>query len=272
MALQWGDRLQGTGLDDGSLAPVVLGDVRLYGKARLAGDPGQRGVGAAFAATLILPSGDEAQLAGEAATALEWRVELGYRDARFAVAANGGLRLRTEEVRFLSPSRPHGNELLGGLGAEVVIPGLRLDQLSALGEVTVVRGDSIGGDLRGPSPGEARAGLRWRADRWSITAAAGGGFTPDEVGSPAWRASLTIAWDQVPTSDADRDGVVDGRDGCVTVAEDRDGFDDGDGCPELDDDRDGVVDSEDQCPRVPEDRDGWRDADGCPDDEQRLEP
>lgn len=68
-------------------------------------------------------------------------------------------------------------------------------------------------------------------------------------------------------SDADRDGVFDARDRCPREPEDRDGFEDDDGCPELDNDGDGVLDSGDVCPLVPEDPDGFEDLDGCPEDD-----
>jgi outer membrane protein OmpA-like peptidoglycan-associated protein/opacity protein-like surface antigen len=79
--------------------------------------------------------------------------------------------------------------------------------------------------------------------------------------SSAW-AGLTW-W--LGSADADGDGVPDKRDGCPTEAEDRDGFNDLDGCPDLDNDGDGTPDGSDQCPRLAEDRDGWLDDDGCPD-------
>ena len=47
--------------------------------------------------------------------------------------------------------------------------------------------------------------------------------------------------------------------------EDKDGFEDEDGCPELDNDKDGIYDSQDKCPNDPEDKDGFEDTDGCPD-------
>jgi outer membrane protein OmpA-like peptidoglycan-associated protein len=64
--------------------------------------------------------------------------------------------------------------------------------------------------------------------------------------------------------DVDRDGVPDELDACPTVAEDRDGIADEDGCPEKDADEDGVPDEDDQCPLVAETIDGKDDADGCP--------
>lgn len=65
-------------------------------------------------------------------------------------------------------------------------------------------------------------------------------------------------------SDADRDGIFDERDRCPKEPEDRDGFEDDDGCPELDNDGDEVFDSGDACPFEPEDRDDFEDLDGCP--------
>ena len=65
--------------------------------------------------------------------------------------------------------------------------------------------------------------------------------------------------------DHDDDGVVDSADRCVDRAEDDDGFDDKDGCPDDDNDADDIVDGADKCPNEAEDKDGFEDADGCPD-------
>jgi len=53
--------------------------------------------------------------------------------------------------------------------------------------------------------------------------------------------------DGCPELDNDADGVADAADKCADVAEDMDGFDDTDGCPELDNDADGVADAADKC-------------------------
>jgi OOP family OmpA-OmpF porin len=94
--------------------------------------------------------------------------------------------------------------------------------------------------------------------------------------------------------DRDNDGILDKDDRCGDQGEDRDGFQDEDGCPELDNDSDGIVDAADKCPNdvgpvqnvgcpildkdgdgtnddkdkcpdEPEDKDGFQDEDGCPD-------
>jgi hypothetical protein len=65
--------------------------------------------------------------------------------------------------------------------------------------------------------------------------------------------------------DSDNDGIPDDVDQCPDVPEDKDGFQDEDGCPDFDNDNDGIFDAQDQCPNEPEDFDGFEDSDGCPD-------
>lgn len=65
--------------------------------------------------------------------------------------------------------------------------------------------------------------------------------------------------------DQDGDGLLDNVDQCPGQAEDRDDFEDADGCVDPDNDRDGIVDQADRCPVIAETRNGWQDDDGCPD-------
>jgi len=67
------------------------------------------------------------------------------------------------------------------------------------------------------------------------------------------------------SSDDDGDGIKNSQDACPQQAEDFDGYEDLDGCPDLDNDGDGIADVQDQCPEDAEDVDGYQDADGCPD-------
>jgi OmpA-OmpF porin, OOP family len=71
--------------------------------------------------------------------------------------------------------------------------------------------------------------------------------------------------DGCPDPDNDGDGIPDAIDKCPNEPEDHDGFQDSDGCPDLDNDGDGIPDATDLCPNEPEDKDGFQDADGCPD-------
>jgi outer membrane protein OmpA-like peptidoglycan-associated protein len=71
--------------------------------------------------------------------------------------------------------------------------------------------------------------------------------------------------DGCPDPDNDNDGIPDVKDKCPNEPEDKDGFQDEDGCPDLDNDNDGLNDAIDKCPNEPEDKDGFQDEDGCPD-------
>jgi outer membrane protein OmpA-like peptidoglycan-associated protein len=73
--------------------------------------------------------------------------------------------------------------------------------------------------------------------------------------------------DGCPDPDNDRDGIPDKDDQCPNEPEDKDGFQDQDGCPDPDNDKDGIPDATDKCPDEPEDKDGFQDEDGCPDDD-----
>ncbi|RYZ39740.1 MAG: OmpA family protein [Myxococcaceae bacterium] len=69
-----------------------------------------------------------------------------------------------------------------------------------------------------------------------------------------------------PDGDDDKDGIPNLADKCPTQAENKNGFQDEDGCPDdPDTDGDGIVDSKDACPREPETVNGYKDQDGCPD-------
>ncbi len=68
----------------------------------------------------------------------------------------------------------------------------------------------------------------------------------------------------VEDHDGDGDGIPDRRDACPAAAENVNGIDDGDGCPEVDPDGDGLLGVADHCPDAPEDFDHFEDADGCP--------
>ena len=71
--------------------------------------------------------------------------------------------------------------------------------------------------------------------------------------------------DGCPDPDNDKDGIPDAQDKCPNDPETKNGIDDEDGCPEDDKDGDGIVGSKDKCPDQPEDKDGFQDEDGCPD-------
>jgi outer membrane protein OmpA-like peptidoglycan-associated protein/Tol biopolymer transport system component len=66
--------------------------------------------------------------------------------------------------------------------------------------------------------------------------------------------------------DKDKDGIKDAADKCPADAEDKDSFQDTDGCPDPDNDNDGLKDETDKCPNEAETVNGYDDEDGCPDE------
>jgi hypothetical protein len=108
--------------------------------------------------------------------------------------------------------------------------------------------------------------LALRADaRW-----VGGDARPKSGATLAHNVELTVGVSYAfggPPEDRDGDGIPDDSDKCPEVAEDKDGYQDDDGCVDADNDNDGVPDAQDKCPDEAEDQDGYQDGDGCPDRE-----
>ncbi|MCB9557831.1 MAG: OmpA family protein [Deltaproteobacteria bacterium] len=147
-------------------------------------------------------------------------------------------------------------------------------------------------DAGGNSPHEARVAARFYKGDFRFDIGAGTGITGN-YGAPDLRVFGGVAYAKGFVLDTDGDGVPDSDDKCPEQAEDKDGFQDADGCPDLDNDGDGIPDSldkcplqaavtadgcpsadndhdgvpddRDKCPGEPEDRDGFQDEDGCPD-------
>ena len=105
--------------------------------------------------------------------------------------------------------------------------------------------------------------------------------------------SIGTPMDATAEADDDSDGITNSKDKCPKDAEDKDSFQDEDGCPDKDNDNDGIEDTADKCPNdagpavnngcpvldkdgdgIPddkdkcpadaEDKDGFQDDDGCP--------
>ncbi len=82
---------------------------------------------------------------------------------------------------------------------------------------------------------------------------------PKQVVIKAARAPVVV---KVEPTDRDGDGVIDAEDQCPDVP----GVPENKGCPlAVDTDGDGIPDNLDRCPLNPEDKDGFQDEDGCPD-------
>jgi Thrombospondin type 3 repeat len=239
----------------------VLGDARVQAKTRLYGDADSKlRVAAAVFTTLpsgMLTSGQNCRHSGSCSFMGERGVQAGgfgivdYAPlARLRFSTNVGLLYRprrdilgTEVSSELSFAAAAAYELLPLFIAKAELAGA----LALLGDHDV--------------PLEARGGLSYGRDL-IITAGGGAGLVGD-VGSPTFRVLAGLQYTPV-FRDADHDGFADERDKCPHEAEDRDGFHDGDGCPDPDNDLDGIPDASDRCKGEPEDRDGFQDEDGCP--------
>ncbi|HEY5925738.1 MAG TPA: OmpA family protein, partial [Kofleriaceae bacterium] len=92
-------------------------------------------------------------------------------------------------------------------------------------------------------------------------------YTPSGRPLPVFRKPPVIVPIDPTKHDTDFDKLVDADDKCPDQREDKDGFEDDDGCPDFDNDRDGVPDEKDKCPAHVEDRDKFEDTDGCPEDD-----
>jgi OmpA-OmpF porin, OOP family len=116
---------------------------------------------------------------------------------------------------------------------------------------------------RRATPVEARLGYRVQVRDAVGTLAVGAGLV-DAIGAPDLRALLVLGY--APRArDQDGDGVRDSQDGCPHSPEDRDGFEDGDGCADDDNDQDMVLDDDDRCPLAPAEPGRDEDEDGCTD-------
>lgn len=112
---------------------------------------------------------------------------------------------------------------------------------------------------------EARLGVNWYLGGWKDS---DGDGIEDKLDKCPYEAEDFDGFqdaDGCPDLDNDSDGIPDHLDKCPGEAEDFDGFQDDDGCPDLDNDGDGIPDAKDKCPNKVEDKDGFEDEDGCPD-------
>jgi large repetitive protein len=256
----------------------AAGDLAVHGKVRLVnGSSGK--LGAALAVTLPTSS-DHAFTGVDKPTAralLLGTLNPNTLSRRIMMSANLGGVVRAK-ARYANIEQ--GSGVAWGLGLSV----RALDRVWIAGEVF---GDIVPSGYRetamGPvttlSPTEWLTGLRWYPDhRFSLALAAGRGLT-SSAGSPELRGVLVLSFapgapeirplhvpEPVrPEQDADRDGIADRDDRCKNEPEDKDLFDDSDGCPDPDNDGDGIVDADDKCPLDREDKDGFQDDDGCVD-------
>jgi hypothetical protein len=175
---QDGDRLRGLGVDESRLAATVAGDVRVRVKALLAGESARPGWHAALQLTVTAPAGGQRQFAASDGATLEPRLVVDWRSARFAIAANVGIRFAGERTLFTTT---FGDELTWGAATSLLL------RARAPGALTVVaEAEGAAGASTGTRPVELRAAAR--VDLGALALDGGAGFGVDgDAGAPAWR-------------------------------------------------------------------------------------
>lgn len=273
--------------DPGSLgdaAPALsafgVGDLRLAPKVRLLRASEQL-VDLAIIPALSVPTGTPAgeSFTGEGQFTFLPEVAISRRFddgvlAGLTLAGNALARVRPVEKEQLDTT--FGHEVVGRLGAayslreRLDVP-LRIDLSSSLGTPLLAPFA-----LENATGAEVMAGLSADVLRLPAAAGAGDGLVVQAfgggafgvvggAGTPTARAFLGLRAEKPADIDADDDYIADKDDLCPDQPEDKDGYNDQDGCPDPDNDNDGVLDVVDACPDVAEDSDGFEDGDGCPD-------
>jgi len=197
------------------------------------------------------------------------KVAVSKRMSRVHLAGHLGYRLKPG-FGLLGENVVADDEVMYGIGVGVSpVPGILDVNLELVGTGIVGPGlasvEKFDGSEATHSPLELLLDLRFRFKKGVDVVFGGGpGITPG-VGTPAFRLFAGVSYAAI--RDKDKDGILDPVDECPEAAEDIDGFEDVEGCPDPDNDMDTVLDVDDTCPDVAEDRDGWEDQDGCPEDD-----
>jgi hypothetical protein len=232
-----------------------------------------RGFGLAADDRFTVPTGDERSFIGEGGITNETRLigELSHGPILGSLRAGAKFRARAgayacnpDEPIDMCESR-FGHELPLGFGLALRPQALGVDPDGIVTVFAETRGylplDPIRPFEAGaPAGWFASAAARFAFGDIALLAGVEVGLR-DGVGNAPFRGTLGVS--VAPReADSDRDGMPDDEDKCPTYAEDRDSFEDGDGCPEMDNDGDGVPDAIDSCPAIP--GKGGDDGNGCP--------
>ncbi len=246
---------------DRDLAVIALSDPWLSARYRFIGEANEDplmpkdGPGVALELHGRLPVGGDTAYAGEGTTRLGARLIF---DIQLLGAGLGGMIGYEQRVH---PRHVEGAKLTGELqlGAAVKLP---LPSLHPLSAVLELRGAS---DFRSKQAGalEGEIGVRASLGELVLSLAGGAGLV-GSIGAPDARVMFGLWYAPLP-SDGDHDGVDDDEDKCPPLAEDPDGFEDADGCPDPDNDNDLIPDIDDLCPAVEALEGQDDDEDGCTD-------
>jgi OmpA-OmpF porin, OOP family len=236
-----------------------IGDVRVEGKALIATLGEEEEYTLAVSAGLSLPTGKNADRPFLGDKNVTGRIKaIGAAEfGKLRAAANLGILLRQTSSYIATEL---GHQLLYGAAAAYPVE-RRVDlMLEVFGRAGLNQFSSFYSDV---NPFEASIAARYTINgMWSVTGGGGRGFG-NGIGAPDLRLFAMAAFSP-DFRDRDKDGVFDVNDKCPDEPEDRDGFQDNDGCPDPDNDFDTLPDAKDKCPNEAEDVDQFDDEDGCP--------
>ncbi len=244
-----------------------LGDIRLIPRLEILDGGRFEGFGLAVAGVIQLPTGDQETYNSDGGIRGEPRLVVDYSTGFFTVAGNVGVDFRPTNT---ATNYETDNALRYGVGFSIPVRRPVYIIGSIFGSYGFGESPEPGTDIvevvenpDGP-PLEALGGIQLELPVDLVAQLGGGAGLTNAVGSPDFRFFGSIGY--TPRGlDRDNDGIEDAADDCQTEAEDLDGFEDDDGCPDIDNDGDGVLDVSDKCPLEVEDSDTFQDEDGCPD-------
>ncbi|MBK9365790.1 MAG: OmpA family protein [Deltaproteobacteria bacterium] len=245
-----------------------LGDLRLGALVPLLTYE-EEGVGVAVKPYFNIPTGQAAKDsylsngfgAGLLGTVGGETGELGWR-ANLGMEFSGAQTINVENTEATIETLDVGTNLFWGAGANYTVA----EDLRVGAELTSVIDAAAGLGPWNANPMEAHIYGTYGGDEGILATLGLGTGLIAGVGAPDFRLVLGVNYRQPGgPPDTDLDGLTDDIDACPMEAEDKDNFEDADGCPELDNDADGIVDTADSCPMEPEDKDNFEDDNGCPD-------
>ena len=240
-----------------------LTNVALHGKVRITRV--EYGPGVAVGVQVGLPTGDAAKNGGADPSVWYWpQVMLEQRfgaTGRFHLGVNAGYRGHTASsttLQLKDGKFKDGSRVTYGASASFRV----FEPLDIVAETygTYLLSDA---DANVKMSNEVVGGLKVFVDRNSFLMLGAGPRYTTGFEAADLRGFLGFVFEP-SIGDRDGDGIKDDLDKCPDDPEDRDGFQDEDGCPDPDNDNDGILDVDDRCPNEPEDRDGDEDEDGCP--------
>ncbi len=260
----------------GKVPSTGLGDLSLRAKVTLVSDDRagtHAGFGLAALGSVSLPTADKASFLGDGNVGGALSLLAAYTIGPASIAASAGYAMRVDHPRWPDSGPvenglpiPAGPEFGGSvpwsfgvmLRPKAVAPSIdagdrqrweiALHGALPAGPVAPLVGDGASALSPALLALDDRVALGHYGDAYFV-----GGIDVGldrAVGVPYLRGVLAFGW-APRRHDKDDDGVDDDKDQCPELAEDRDGIQDDDGCPEDDADDDGVPDAQDACPLVP---------------------